>query len=189
MPIVSISEAARLASKCRQTLYKHIRQGKLSTSTCVDGSKGIDISELIRVYGVLTVDKTTNVDTNNNRQWTTKATVDTNNSKLVELEKELALSKLRIEQQEKELHYKQTIIDNKQEIIDGKERTINAKQETIDSLKAALKLLEYRQEKTEAIPPKETQTASEPPHPPPTPPIEPATPSTGFWGGFKKLFK
>jgi len=188
MPIVSISEAARLASKCRQTLYKHIRQGKLSTSTCVDGSKGIDISELIRVYGVLTVDKTTNVDTNNNRQWTTKATVDTNNSKLVELEKELALSKLRIEQQEKELHYKQTIIDNKQEIIEGKERIINAKQETIDSLKTALKLLEHRQEKKNP-PSNEGQPAPQAPENAPIDPIEPLSPSIGFWGGFKKLFR
>jgi len=168
MSIVSISEAARLVNKCRQTIYKHIRQGKLSTSTCVDGSKGLDISELIRVYGVLTIDKATNVDTNNNRQRTTKDTVDniksvdTNNSKLIELEKELALSKLRIEQQEKELHYKQTIIDNKQEIIDSKKITINAKQETIDSLKTALKLLEHRQEKTDTIEPTNKDNVSEP---------------------------
>jgi len=52
MPIVSISEASRLVNKCRQTIYKHIRQGKLSTLTCVDGLKSLDISELIRVYGV-----------------------------------------------------------------------------------------------------------------------------------------
>jgi len=187
MTIVSISEAARLANKCRQTIYKHIRQGKLSTSICVDGSKGLDTSELIRVYGVLTINKPTNVDTNNNRQWATKATVDIvksidiNNNKLIELEKELALSKLKIEQQEKELHYKQTIIDNKQEIIDGKERTINAKQETIDSLKTSLKLLEYRQEK---ILPKENNVSE---------PLKndvsvDVNSNTGLLGRLKKLF-
>lgn len=192
MFIVSISEASRLVNKCRQTIYKHIRQGKLSTSTCVDGSKGLDTSELIRVYGVLTVDKTTNVDINNNRQRTTKTTVDTiksvdtNNNKLVELEKELALSRLRIEQQEKELHYKQTIIDNKQEIIDGKERTINAKQETIDTLKSALKLLEYKQTKddlsnTDTIPTKEPE--------PPLNEVEATSNEKGFLGRFKKLFR
>lgn len=169
MPIVSISEASRLVNKCRQTIYKHIRQGKLSTSACVDGSKGLDTSELIRVYGVLTVDGATNVDTNNFKQQTTKEsvddvnTVDTNSKqKLINLEKELSLSRLKLEQQEKELHYKQTIIDNKQEIIDNKERTIVAKQETIDTLKSALKLLEYKRTKddvgnTEVIPNREPE--------------------------------
>lgn len=151
MSIVSISEASRLVNRCRQTIYKHIRQGKLSTSICVDGSKGLDTSELIRVYGVLTVNKATSVDINNNKQQTTNVTVDTvnvNSSKLIELEKEIALARLKIEQQEKELHYKQTIIDNKQEII--------------DSLKTTLKLLGYRQEKNDVILPKEQESVSQP---------------------------
>lgn len=49
--IVSISESARMASKTRRTIYKHIDQGKLSTTRDSKGNKGIEVSELIRVYG------------------------------------------------------------------------------------------------------------------------------------------
>lgn len=49
--VVNISEAARIASKTRRTIYKHINQGKLSTSRDSKGNKGIELTELIRVYG------------------------------------------------------------------------------------------------------------------------------------------
>ena len=49
--VVNISEAARMASKTRRTIYKHIDQGKLSTTRDSKGNKGIEVSELIRVYG------------------------------------------------------------------------------------------------------------------------------------------
>jgi len=188
MSIVSISEAARLVNKSRKTIYKHIHQGTLSTVTTVTGGKGLDTSELIRVYGILRTQKETPFITTISKQKYTKSNtrketpVTINNQRFIDLEKELTLSKSKIEQQEKELNYKQ-------QIIDAKDITLSSKQETIDSLKTALKLLEYRQEKTEAIAPKETQTASEPPQNTPTSPIEPSTPSTGFWSGFKKLFR
>lgn len=52
MPLVSISEAARLTGKARSTLHKYIKQGKLSTTTGSDNiTKKIDISELFRVFG------------------------------------------------------------------------------------------------------------------------------------------
>ncbi|MBI6547628.1 DNA-binding protein [Xenorhabdus lircayensis] len=54
MTLVSISEAARLTGKARSTLHKYIKQGKMSTTTDPNtGSKSIDISELIRVFGAL----------------------------------------------------------------------------------------------------------------------------------------
>lgn len=56
MAIVSISEAAKLASKSRRTIQRHIAQGKLSKATDATSSIGVDTSELIRVYGVLTKD-------------------------------------------------------------------------------------------------------------------------------------
>lgn len=49
--VVNISEAARMASKTRRTIYKHINQGKLSTTRDSKGNKGVEVSELIRVYG------------------------------------------------------------------------------------------------------------------------------------------
>jgi len=51
MAIVSVSEASRLAGKSRTTLQKYIKQGKLSKCTGENGIKGIDTSELMRVFG------------------------------------------------------------------------------------------------------------------------------------------
>jgi len=53
MAIVSISKAAKLVRKGRQTLYNHNDKGKLSFTKTVDGKPGIDTSELERVYGKL----------------------------------------------------------------------------------------------------------------------------------------
>jgi len=52
MASVSISEAARLTGKARSTLHKYIKQGRLSVTTdAATGSKSIETSELIRVFG------------------------------------------------------------------------------------------------------------------------------------------
>jgi len=48
---VSISEAARLVGKGRQTIYRHIESGKVSAVDLGDGSKGVPVTELERVYG------------------------------------------------------------------------------------------------------------------------------------------
>jgi len=53
MAIVSISEAAKLVRKGRQTLYNHNEKGKLSFTKTEEGKPGIDTSELQRVYGKL----------------------------------------------------------------------------------------------------------------------------------------
>ncbi len=50
MAIVSISRAAKLVRKGRQTLYNHNEKGKLSFTTTVDGKPGVDTAELARVY-------------------------------------------------------------------------------------------------------------------------------------------
>jgi len=50
---VSISEAARLTGKARQTIYRHIKQGKLSTSIRGDGAQEIQVVDLERLYGPL----------------------------------------------------------------------------------------------------------------------------------------
>ena len=53
MAIVSISRAAKLVRKGRQTLYNHNDKGKLSFTQTADGKPGIDTTELVRVYGKL----------------------------------------------------------------------------------------------------------------------------------------
>jgi len=59
MAIVSISEAAKLVGKSRRTLQRHIADGKLSKVTDATHGMGIDTSELMRVYGTLTIDDMT----------------------------------------------------------------------------------------------------------------------------------
>jgi len=164
MPIISISEAARLTGKARSTIQSYIKTGKISKTTDNHtGNIGVETSELLRVFGKINIQNATDTTYYNNvaiSQQTTSNTTD-ENIKILQLKSENERLKA----------------------------VLDSKQETIDSLKTALKLLEYRQEKTEAVPPKETQTASEPPQNTSTALIEPPTPSTGFWGGFKKLFR
>lgn len=56
MARVSISEAARLASVSRPTIYKLLKSGELSYTSVVKHGKSvktIDIAELIRVFGAI----------------------------------------------------------------------------------------------------------------------------------------
>ena len=48
MAYVTIEEAARLTGKSTQSLYRHVKQGKVSKH-----HDGFDTSELMRVYGAL----------------------------------------------------------------------------------------------------------------------------------------
>jgi hypothetical protein len=52
MARVTITEAAKLASTSRKTIYAHIKKGKLTSSLDKDGVRKIDTSELVRVYDV-----------------------------------------------------------------------------------------------------------------------------------------
>lgn len=51
MAVVSISEAARLTGKSRKTIQRYVADGRMSMSQADAGTKGIDTSELIRVFG------------------------------------------------------------------------------------------------------------------------------------------
>ena len=56
MPILTITEAAKAAGISRPTLYRRIKSGQLSTVRQPDGTKGVDSSELMRVFGTLQAD-------------------------------------------------------------------------------------------------------------------------------------
>ena len=56
MPILTITEAAKAAGISRPTLYRRIKSGQLSMARQPDGTKGIDSSELMRVFGALQTD-------------------------------------------------------------------------------------------------------------------------------------
>lgn len=51
MAILSVSEASRRWQLGRSNLYRAINGGRLSLSIRPDGTKGIDTSELVRVFG------------------------------------------------------------------------------------------------------------------------------------------
>lgn len=53
MTILNISAAARVAGVNRSTLQRAIKNGRLSTTIDAAGERGIDLAELLRVFGPL----------------------------------------------------------------------------------------------------------------------------------------
>ena len=51
MAIFSISEASKAAGISRQSMYNHIKSGTISVTVDNAGKKGIDHSEILRVFG------------------------------------------------------------------------------------------------------------------------------------------
>lgn len=51
MAQLSISEASKLVSRDRKTLYRLIKQGKLSATVSDSGMSQVETSELLRVFG------------------------------------------------------------------------------------------------------------------------------------------
>lgn len=127
MTIVSISEAARLTGKARSTIQAYIKTGKLSKTTATTGSQGIDVSELLRVFGELVTTDATCSEPVAISQQTTPDTTGTTAADLAAVKAE----------------------------NDSLKALLAAKQETIDSLNRALLLLEHKQEKTGEQPPEE----------------------------------
>ena len=50
MAEIGISEAARLVGKTRNTLYRFMKDGKLSYHSVESGARTVDVSELLRVF-------------------------------------------------------------------------------------------------------------------------------------------
>ena len=53
MTILTLTQAAKAAGVARSTLYRAIRKGRISVVSQPNGNKGIDIAELMRVFGPL----------------------------------------------------------------------------------------------------------------------------------------
>lgn len=53
MTVFSISAAARATGVDRTTIYRAIKSGRLSATTTATGKRGIDLAELLRVFGPL----------------------------------------------------------------------------------------------------------------------------------------
>lgn len=123
MARVSISEAARLASVSRPTIYKLIKSGELSYTSVVkhgNSVKTIDVSELIRVFGALDVVS----ESKNNNVKSDDLSTPVNSDFLQDLQHRVAL-----------LQAENT----------GLKDAVNARDEHISSLRQAMQLLEHKQ--------------------------------------------
>ncbi|WP_233986815.1 entry exclusion protein 1 [Pectobacterium versatile] len=63
MAWVTVRQAMKLTGKARSSLYRDMAKGRVSYRSDVDGTRSIDTSELIRVYGELIHDETPSRDT------------------------------------------------------------------------------------------------------------------------------
>lgn len=61
MSQLSIAEAARLTGKDRRTIERQMKNGRLSYTTNAAGARVLDTSELIRVFGSLSIKDSGNV--------------------------------------------------------------------------------------------------------------------------------
>ncbi len=59
MAIISISEASRRWTIGRTNLYRAVKRGRLNLTTRPDGTRGVDTSELVRVFGEPSADTST----------------------------------------------------------------------------------------------------------------------------------
>lgn len=119
MAQVSLSEAAKLTGKNRTTLYRYIKQGKLSKITDATGKEKLDISELLRVFGAFPATVAT---TKNDNKKQHDATIN--------FVAENATLKNKIQQLEQQLK--------------SKDELLHSKDDHIASLKQAMLLLESK---------------------------------------------
>ena len=106
MAYVTIEEAAKLTGKSVQSLYRHIKQGKVSRH-----QDGFDTAELMRVYGALrnTNDTTVNFD---------KVSND-NEIEMSMLKRENDLLRLNVEELRTDKQKLYEVIDNYQRQLTG----------------------------------------------------------------------
>ena len=115
MSVVTINEASNLIGKSIKTIYRHIDNGKLSCVIDDNGRKMVDISELVRVYGLdLTLAE-------NNNGVSMSGRGNEVESDIVLLEKEIELLKM---------------------LLNEKDKLLNEKDQRNADLKQALMLLE-----------------------------------------------
>ena len=53
MSVLNFSQASRATGASRSTLYRYIQEGKISVVRLPNGKRGIDVTELERVFGPL----------------------------------------------------------------------------------------------------------------------------------------
>jgi hypothetical protein len=98
MALVTVRQAMKLTGKARSSLYRDMAKGRVSYRSEVDGSRSIDTSELIRVYGELIRDETPSRDSRRQDGETGKTVIQELVSEIKMLRDEVV--GLRVEMQE-----------------------------------------------------------------------------------------
>lgn len=95
MSQVSISKAATLVGRDRKTLYRAIKEGRLSATQDATGTRQVDIAELARVFGAFPVARDSG-ETVSLPQTETGQTTDDLKARLAALEAENAQLRERV---------------------------------------------------------------------------------------------
>ena len=119
MALVSVTEAARLTGKNRATIHRYIKQGKVSQVTDETGTKKVDTSELLRVFGTLSA---------------TPATLPHSDAIQHDATQEMAHHVAVLQQK----------ISMLEQLLESKDKEIQRQDDHIDSLKQAMLLIESK---------------------------------------------
>ena len=132
MTKLSVREAAYRVGVTRQTLFKYIRQGKVSATVGHDGQKQIDVTELIRAFGELQPDTVTSGDSSDRRPLS-PATANTATTTALQMELERMKAQLQFKEAELALA-KERIDELKARELDAKHREREATEERMRML-------------------------------------------------------
>ena len=86
MSILTFSQAAQVANASRSTIYRYAQEGRISVVRLPNGKRGIDVTELERVFGPLKkLDTSQNIPTKQVRTTKTQTDVLQERDEVVEL--------------------------------------------------------------------------------------------------------
>lgn len=132
MAQLSVRDAAYRVGITRQTLFKYIRQGKVSATVGRDGQKQIDVSELLRVFGELQPETVATGDSSDRRPLS-PATATTATTTALQMELERMKAQLQFKEAELALA-KERIDELKARELDAKHREREATEERMRML-------------------------------------------------------
>jgi len=125
---LNLSQAAEKAGVSRNTLYKHIKEGKVSAQRDVNGRQSIELSELLRAYGALSGQSAQDSEPKPRK-------VHTSNTAATPLEVQLAIAEERVRQLEARL----------QEKVEAASKLEQQYERIIQGLESKVRLLEHKQ--------------------------------------------
>lgn len=123
MAQLPISEAAKCVSRDRKTLYRLIKEGKLSATVSATGVRQVDTNELLRVFGEIKTPDTGSKATRDSAHFVSLLQGETENStaQIALLEAELRHAR---------------------DMAAAKDQLLAAKDSQIEDLRSSLRLLE-----------------------------------------------